>query len=131
MANSFTQDIIVDGSRNTIVHYVLTGDGSQDFTNTLLYDASAAVNTTTSLKLWAIKYGLNGFSGQLIFDGGTPQPFYTMVKDKDTDQCFEEFGGYVNDEAVTPTGDILLTTQGMVGAPTNGYITLYLKKRTA
>jgi len=131
MANTIASQTLVDGSRNTIVKYTITSDGSGETTLGTLFNASSFVNPTTLNKLMRISYHLNGFSATLFWDATTKVQLMNLSQNHPDDVKYYWNGGLINNGGAGQTGNILITTQGLVGAPvgTTGEIVLYIKHR--
>lgn len=128
MANAITSQTIIDGQRDVIVKITITGDGSGDETDTVIFDASSFTPAFTDDKL--MKYWVSplGFTMKLSWDATANIPIVTVPSDHDEDTDFTFFGGIVNNTGAGKTGDILLTTTGL-GAGDVGYIVLSIKKK--
>lgn len=122
-----TTQVIVDGKRNSIIKVFITGIA--DISKGVLYDASAYTPAVTENKLREIAYQLNGFSATLYWDATIDVPLITLDQDLQEEvDYFRYGGGLVNNGGAGRTGDILITTKGLV-AGKEGYIILYINKR--
>jgi len=130
MANTISTQVILDSTRNTIIKITIAGDGSGDESNTIIFNASDYIGGNTSNKIWRIEYSLNNFDADLLWDADTNVPIITLSKNYEQDVCYEFVGGLVNNAGTGKTGDILMSTDGMVGTPTTGHIVLYIKKKS-
>ena len=131
MAVTLATQVVLDGSRNTIIKVTILGDGVLDLTKQVIFDSSAYVNDTMNNKLWRIEYNLNQFSGFLYWDATTDVQMMSLTPNFAADQKFASIGGLVNNSTTGRTGDILLSTNGLGSAPAlTGDIILYIKKRT-
>lgn len=128
MASSFTVEKIVDGSRNTTIKVYITGDTSSELSLAKIFDTSTYVNTGVHKRIRKIQYALNGFSGQLYWEGSPNKPLLTMEKDHYSEACYEEEGYLNNASVATPTGCILLSTLGLTASLT-GYIILFIQSK--
>lgn len=128
MPNTITTQVLVDGDRVTRIKYFITGDGSGEETNTVLYDASTSANQSTNNALRGITYQLNGFSARLDWDATANVKLITLDSDLQEVVDYSEFGGIINNATTGRTGDILITTTGL-GAADEGYIVLSLNQR--
>ncbi len=124
MANTITKHTLVDGQRNLVVNVHVIGDGSGDETDTQLLDISAFVNAPALVKLKKATWALNAFEITLAWDGSTDIDFLSMSGEGYID--FTKAGG-MNNNASTPTGDIMINTLGL-GASENGWFVLELQK---
>jgi hypothetical protein len=130
MANTITSQTLVDGSRNTVVKVTILADGSGEITNGIIFDASTFVGANTSNKLMRIQYNLNGFDATLYWDASSPVQMMSLNGGFPADQCFDEYGGLINNAGAGKTGDILLTTDGLASlSSATGEIILYVKKK--
>jgi len=128
MANTIEFQTFENGSRNTIIKVDIIGDGSGEETKTIIFDASAYLNTTVDKHLEKIEYEQTGFSSVLEWDATADRQLITIEENHHEHVCWEWFGGYSNTYYAGRTGDILLTTVGL-GAGDRGYIILYVKSR--
>jgi hypothetical protein len=129
MANTITTQVIVDGSRNTIIKVFIIGDGSGEETNTVVFDASAYKTASTSNKLRKTCYNLNGFEAVLNWDATANVPLITLGQGHQEQIDFFRYGGGLpNNGGAGRTGDILMTTTGL-GAGDEGYIIFYINQR--
>jgi len=127
MANTITRRVILNGSRNYIVEFIVTGDGSGEETGTRVNETSGDMGTDN--KIVGINYVLNGFSAKLLFDATTDVHAWGMDADKQEMVKFNKVGnGLVNNAGAGKTGDVLITTAGL-GAGDHGSIILYVKKK--
>lgn len=130
MANTITEQTIVDGDRVTVIKYYIDADTAAEYTDEVLYDASASASAFTNNALRSIIYQLDGFSAKLSWDATTNVDIMTLDQDLQEEVNFAEFGGIVNNAGTGRTGDILLTTTGL-GVGDKGYIILHLHQRGA
>ena len=129
MANVITEQVIVDGPKNTIVKFFIVGDGSGEETNLVLYDASAYSTGSTNNRLRKISYNLNGFDAVLYWDATANVPIISLDQDLQEEVDFFKYGAsLINNAGAGKTGDILLTTTGL-GAGDKGYIILHINQR--
>lgn len=126
MANTVTRQLILNGSRNYVIHITLTGDGSGDETALRLNSTTGDLGTDD--KLMQVNANLSGFSGTLLWDANTDVKAVDIAQDVDVHQKWYKFGGLTNNASTGKTGDILLATSGL-SAGDIGTITLYLKKK--
>ena len=130
MAHAVTTQVLVDGSRNTIIKVNIKGDGaSGELTNSVIFDASAYTTASTDNKLMRIAFCLNNFSAELFWDGTANVALVNLEKDISEDVCYKKFGGIINNAAAGRTGDILITTNGLNASANEGYIVFYMKQR--
>jgi len=135
MAHAITTQVIIDGSKNTIIKVNIKGDtgDATELTNYVIFDASAYLTASTSNKLCRIQYCLNGFTAELFWDATTDIPLISLAKDHPQDHDFINdcmgFGGLVNNAGTGITGDILITTTGLASSKHDGFIIFYIKQR--
>lgn len=128
MANTITKTTILDGLHNFVLLLNISGDGSGDETNTLIFDRSTFVPTDgIECSVQKVSGNLNGFTAALSFDATTD-----LIVASCPATWFEYdwkcFGGVSSNKSGTGTnGDILLTTVGL-GAGEKGTIMIELKK---
>lgn len=126
MANTVARRVIMNDSRNYIVEFTVTGDGSGE--ETLLRVNNATGDMGTANKIMSINYALIGFSAKLFFDATTDVHAWSMDADKQETAKFYKYGGLTNNAGAGVTGDILITTAGL-GAGDHGAIILWVKKK--
>lgn len=131
MTVTVTTQVIEDGLRNSIIKVNFIGDGSNELTKAVIYDASAYVNDLLNNKLMRVHYHFNGFDGILFWKATTDVQIMTLLRDFPDDANYCSIGGLPNNAGAGKNGDILLTTDGLATAPsgTTGEITLYVKKK--
>jgi hypothetical protein len=128
MASSFSVTKMVDGSRDTVIKVDITGDTSSELTLAKIFDVTQYVNTGVHKRIKKIQYCLNGFAGQLYWEGTSNIPLLTMEKDKHSSACFFREGCINNSGVTAPTGCIFLTTVGLTVKLT-GYIILTIQSK--
>jgi hypothetical protein len=128
MANAISTQVLVDGSRNTVIKVVIVGDGSGEEVDTVIFDASSYETASDDNKLWKIQYSTSGCGAFLEWDATTNIPLFALPNDYADKACFEEAGGIINNGAAGRTGDILITTNGL-GANDSIFILFYIKQR--
>lgn len=128
MVNTVTPQTINDAARNLVVKTHILGDGSGEETNLALIDISTFSGTFDDAKIMNIKSDLRGFTVDLHWDATANVDITTLLADEDTDKCYRQFGGLVNNAGAGKTGDILFSTTGL-GAGDEGTIILTMKKR--
>lgn len=109
-----------------------------NFTDEVLYDASASDSQNTKNRLDGIIYQLDGFAAHLDWDATSNVSIMTLDESLQEEVNMSSykastnpaFGGIPNNAGTGRTGDILITTTGMeVGDA--GYIILTIKQRGA
>ena len=113
MADAVTSQIIVDGSRNTVVKLTNLSDGTGE-SAVLKVDVSALTGSPAAVKIEKIHYTVSGMVATLLWDATTD----VRIVDLAGDGCFDftGFGGLPNNAGAGVTGDILLTTTGATAA---------------
>ncbi len=126
MANAVTRQVLVNGSRNYVIKFTITGDGSGEETGVRVNDTSGDMGTSN--KIMKIDSGFAGFSGTLLFDADTDVKAVTIPEAVNFVQDYHYTGGIINNAGTGKTGDILLATAGL-GSGDVGHILLYVKKK--
>jgi len=130
MAHTVNTQVLVDGSKHTIIKVTIKGDGSSgELSNYVIYDASAYTAGSTKPKLDRIQYCLNGFSGELFWDATLNISLISIDQDISEDMDFTDTGGLIDNAGAGRTGDILLTTTGLASSSKDGYIIFYINQR--
>ena len=129
MANTVTIKETFNGTQRIIFTVDVIGDGSGDETNTVIYDWSAdtLAGAATSISLETINASTDAVSIRLSFDGSTDM--YCWEQGNNTvsiNQDFSKFGGIKN-SATAPTGDLLLSTNGL-GTGEHFFLIITLRK---
>ena len=131
MANTFTKNFMVDGSRNTIVNIHGDADGTGEESNRVIIDMSALNQPSKRMKV--IKLAWGGGTGtrmRLRFgaSGGQHETFFETPDQTAGEMDWTVAGGLHNNNVPNPTGDILLTTVGFNDAADYLYLIIWLKK---
>lgn len=113
MANAIATQVIVNGSKNTIIKWTIVGDGSGDETKTVMFDASSYVSASTDNKLLKIWFSTIGASAILYWDATADVPLMSLPANHAHEFYFTDFGGIVNNAGTGKTGDILISTSGL------------------
>jgi len=132
MAHVITTQKIVDGDKITVVKYNIKGDAgtAAELVDATLFDASAFKTGSVYNKIMEIEYCLNGFSAELFWDATSAVPIMSLAKDRPTKSEFWDIGGLVNNgAAANVTGDINITTKGLISSTNDGYIIFYILER--
>jgi hypothetical protein len=131
MAHTITTQNIIDGRKVTVLKINIKGDSgvAAELTKAIIFDASSYVTASTHNKLMQIEYCLNGFSAELFWNASADVPLMSLEKDKAYEAEFWDVGGIVNNGSTGRTGDILITTNGLISSAKDGYILLYLMQR--
>jgi len=128
MASSFTVTKLLDGSVETIIKVDIVGDTSDELVDAKIFDVTAYLNTGVNKKIATVKYALDGFSGELFWEGSSNIPLLTLEKDKFSKVTLAKDGFVSNSGVAGKTGSILLTTNGLTD-DMYGYIILHIKSR--
>lgn len=133
MANTITEQVLVDNSEVAIVHVFISGEAAgTDETNKVIIDSTDANKYTGGVwstgRIMEVSGVLTGFDGVLLWDATTPVPVIKLNNDNAFHFCFEEYGGIKNNAGTGITGKILLTTNGLTAATDKGHITIKLRK---
>ena len=131
MANAFTKNFMVDGSRNTIVNIHGDADATGEESNLVLVDMSDLNQPSTRIKVMKLAWG--GGSGtrmRLRFgaEGGEHETFFETPDQTAGEMDWTTAGGIHNNNVLNPTGDILLTTVGFDNAADYLFLIIWLKK---
>lgn len=128
MANTITSQVFVDGSRNTVIKWHVSGDGTGDETATAVVDASALTPVPTQLKVMEVEAALVGCSAVLEFDATANQPIISLPEGEDVYDFRDPHGGIPDPLATGTTGDIVITTTGL-GAGDSATVIISCKKK--
>lgn len=126
MANTVTRQVLVNGSRNYVVKFTITGDGSGDETGVRINAVSGDMGTDN--KIMKVMAGFDNFSGSILFDATTDVLAMVIPPNTFLKHDYKHFGGIINNAGAGKTGDILLSTNGL-GANEHGYIVVEVKKK--
>ena len=117
----------------------ISGDAAGDVTNQAIMDSTGVIagvqaaagmpfliGPNTIWKIDSIDWEFTGFTGALIWAGATPQ-LACALPQYDGNMAFkEDTGAPLVNSATTPTGQLLLTTKGLVA---NEYGTIVITGR--
>jgi hypothetical protein len=109
MADAVSSQTLVDGTRNAVMKFTNTSDGTGEAA-VLKVDVSALSGAPSTVKITKIHYSVAGMVARLLWDATTD----VTIVDLQGDGCLDAtcFGGLYNNGGVGVTGDILLTTVG-------------------
>ncbi len=137
MANAINRNVLVEGSRNLVVHLHIDADGSGEYTNFPIIDMSAFNQPSKRMKVMSIE-GSAGVGTMVTFRFGAEsaanhESFYQVGSTGASDEVtfsrsWAKYGGLNNNNVDDPTGDILITTSGFAAAADFIELTLCLKK---
>lgn len=114
MANTTNIQVILDGPRNCVVKVEGTLDTS-DLASTVLVDP-ALLSTmghakAAKLRIMEINSSVEDLlEVRLAWDATAPKRIVNLVGSQE--QCYEDFGGLVNDAGAGVNGKILISTEG-------------------
>ena len=124
MANTITNAQTIASRMETIQYVTLASDGTNE-TNTLIYDSSATATTLgiadpLSSNIISCKYATSSKTAiiKLVWDASTKVAALAMPFSNTLDMDFKCIGGLENQGSTGRTGDILLTTTGLVSGDT-------------
>lgn len=121
MPNVKTNRQILAGPKHVIQYLCIDSDGDEE-TDLVIYDSSAVATTLgiadpLNCKINSITYSTNSLLGvvKLEWDANTDVLAYALPSSGNSENfCFERFGGLPNTASTGRTGDITLTTTGLV-----------------
>ncbi len=116
MANTITNNVLLDCSSERIVSFTLVSDGTQE-TDLILYDSSSFSGIDTqNCTLLRLYYSTSTFERagvKLEFDGSTDMFITSLPFEATSKMDFRYFGGIRNTAQAGRTGDITLTTTNL------------------
>lgn len=136
MANILHTTVITEGTREAVLYFTLTSDGTQE-TNTVIYDSSViatAIGITDPLNCNIQEIMMSAGAAStarivLMFAASTPVLAVTLpIANGHLEECYEKLGGLKNYAGAGKTGDITLTTTGLASGDA---IHLVLRVRTS
>lgn len=109
MPDEVSSQTLVDGSRNVVMKFTNTSDGSGESAITKV-DVSGLNGAPTKVKIERIHYDVAGMVVRLLWDADTD----VTILDLQGDGCFDAtgYGGLINNAGTGVTGDIKFTTVG-------------------
>lgn len=121
MANTNTSQYLMSGPGRVIIHLVIDSDGTEE-TDLVVYDSSAVATLigktdTLNCRINSIMYSTNSLLGvvKLEWDATTDILAWALPASGNSDKfCFDKIGGLKNKGGSGRTGDITLTTTGLV-----------------
>lgn len=130
MAATATQQVLVNGPRNLVLHYTISGT-TGDASGATLVDISALDSTLSAggLKLSKAEWSLSGFDLKLSWDADTDVDIVEFA-DGEGSHCWDEYGGIQNNAGTGITGDVNFSTNGYGAGGEFGHFTVWFKKRT-
>lgn len=137
MSNTITSSRVITGNFQTVIYFTLTCVSNTQETATIVYDSSViatALKVADPLysKIQQIRYATNSLLGvaKLSWDATTDVDAFGLPGGAagPMDMDFKDIGGLPNTGGSGITGDILLTTTGLV---TGDVLTLVLYVKAA
>lgn len=122
MANAITQRTLLDGSRFFTIQIDIVGDATGEETDTLLIDASALEGAPADFKIRAIQWSLVGFDVELLWDATANVHAFSLPRGSDGLRASDTGAHLQNNAGAGKTGDLLMTTLGLVDAGGHGTI---------
>lgn len=109
MPDAVTSQTLVDNTRNVVMKFTNTSDGTGE-SAVLKVDVSALNGAPSRVTIKKIHYSVAGMVARLLWDATTD----VTIVDLQGDGCLDAsaFGGLYNNAGTGVTGDILLTTAG-------------------
>lgn len=128
MAGTVTNQTLLEGSKHLVVKSTIAGDA--DLSAALLIDISTFTGgkTASTCKLLKMEATLSGFSAKVYWDATTDVLIAGIPDAQSVVFDYTPVGGLKNNAGTGITGDIVITTTGLV-AGDSGTITLYLVKK--
>ena len=133
MAATIKTTFKLNGSRKFIAFVQITGDAGGDLTSQAILDSKAAITDIqatvgmtglpTLWKIESIDWELTGFAANLIWSGNTPAQACALPQ-YDGRIDFLQNGAPLTNNATTPDGKLLITTNGLAA---NKYGTIVIK----
>lgn len=121
MANTNTLTTVLNGARNKVRYITINSDGTQE-TVLNIYDSSA-LNTvdplTCTIERITYSTSMRGAAGttgniKILFDATTPVLACGIPINNAGKICFKKIGGLKNTGGSGRTGDLVLTTLGLI-----------------
>lgn len=109
MADAVSSQTLVDNSRNVVMKFTNTSDGTGESAVTKV-DVSALNGAPSKVTIDRIHYSVSGMVVRLLWDATAD----VTIVDLQGDGCLDasSFGGLYNNAGAGVTGDIKLTTTG-------------------
>lgn len=118
MANVVNKRTLQDGVKKTVTHVYIRGDGTGEETNNLIVDVSALSPSATKVDIECIKADLDGCSAYLSWDATTDVEAVAIPEGHSERNYFMDAEILTNNAGAGVTGDILLTTVGLITGST-------------
>lgn len=117
---------VYDGAHNVVLTLNSNSDGTGETLVKKLDVTLLKPNPLTTLRLWKAVWGITGAGQIVLYWEGTPNKVFLVASSTSTEFWYGHNGGLKND-AVTPTGNVLLSTGGFV-ANSGYHLLLEFKK---
>lgn len=118
MANVVNKRTLHDGSKRTVTHVYIRGDGTGEETNNLIVDVSALSPSATKVSIECVKAFADGCSAYLSWDATTDVEAAVIPEGHSERNYFVDAELLTNNAGAGVTGDILLTTVGLITGST-------------
>lgn len=115
-----TSTVLFSGSLWYIVKCDIVGDGTGDLTNSRVNVTTGDMGKNNSL--YELHGELTGFSAKLLFDATTKVYATQLPSDVDIHQKFSRQGAIPNNAGTGKTGDILITTNGLMNGASGSFV---------
>ena len=142
MAHTITRTILLDSSREAVVHYTFISDGtSPDLKNQVILDPMTDIITVPytqsdqpspmrqqpSFSVYEFWFNFQQFSGLWQFDNGVnPQTIWQLSQTSgDSHYDFSSFTGIKDRTGPMGTGRMIMTTQGFGGPTAVGDLAMF------
>lgn len=124
---------VVDGTRTTVLHVYVQGDGSGDLVNATLADPATLtppVLQKPCFSILEIDNELITFDVRLSFDSVPDKPVWTLASASSNNTVnFHHMGGLIDRGGLDGTGKLLISTKGLENGDHGAFI-ITLRKRT-
>lgn len=113
MADTTTSQLY-DGARNCQLKLTNYSDGTGQSGVTVLTASALLPNPGSHMKIRRIHYNITGMSVRLQWDGSPATDIAILSNGQDILDWSADFAGGFPNNATSPTGNILLTTEGAI-----------------
>jgi hypothetical protein len=133
VANTVTKTVLLEGSKNYILHVYLESDGVEgELNNYVLVDPYVEFSPAfprngqiTIEKIWA---SLSFFDAHISFDALEKYNSWVLSRDTGHFHDFNSIGGLKDRSGAEHTGKLLITTKDFAPAGTKGSLILKIRK---
>jgi len=115
-----------NGPRHLVLKLDIEGDGVGEIDEPLVEVGAFACE---EVRLDAIQGNMDTFSLDLIWDGPTEAPLFTIPGDLDLNYNWRHHGGLVNPKVAGYSGDVTMRTRGLGNGETASLTLHFFKKR--